>query len=119
MQPERQISIALLGVGAALDIPQYVGVAHHLAPAPGMSLAVGTLLGALAVLLGALLAVDFSGIARVVVFGFWVAVALAFSGVTAFCAAHGLAGGRRVFFDLVAVLPLVGPILVLARSSAS
>jgi hypothetical protein len=118
MQPERQISIALLGVGAALDIPQYVGVVHHVAP-PGMSLAVGTLLGALAVLLGALLAVDFSGIARFVVFGFWVVVALAFSGVTAFCAAHGLAGGRRAFFDLVAVLPLVGPILVLARSSAS
>ena len=72
MPPERQIAIALLGVGAALAIPQYVGVGHHLGPAPGMSLAVGTLLGPLAVAPGALLAVAFSGIARVVALGFWV-----------------------------------------------
>ncbi len=120
MQPERQVSVAFIGIGAALVIPEYVALSRHPGVTPGASLAVGTVLGALGVLLGSLVISSHPArSARVLGLGFWILVALAFSAAAFAGALHCAGWGRRIVFGLAGVLPLVGPILVLARGDAA
>ncbi len=115
MQPERQISIALTGIGAALAVPEYVAISHHHA-APGASLAVGTLLGALGVFLGSCVAAGYSERpARVFRLLIWALAALAFSGAALLGAGHAASWGGRALFGVAGVLPLTGPVLVMTR----
>ena len=120
MLVERQVSVAFIGIGAALVIPEYVALSRHPGATPGASLAVGAALGALGVLFGSLVAGSHPArSARVLGFTFWTLVALAFSAAAFAGGVHCAGWGRRVVFGLVGVLPLVGPILVLARGDAA
>src|SRR5579864_5361048 len=99
MQPERQVSIALAAVGAALVFPQYPAASHGPPLTPGVGLVIGGVLGALGVLLGSLVAIDHSArIARVLGVGFWVVVGLALSGGVFLGATHSPTWGLRLVF---------------------
>ena|SRR3989475_236692 len=116
MQPERQIAIAFTGVAAALVIPEYLALSHHQPAAPGVGLVVGAVLGALGVFGGSLMAAGHPArSARALGFGLWIVVGLAFSGAVLTGAVHSASWGRRVVFGLAGLLPLVGPIVLLAR----
>ncbi|HYK82471.1 MAG TPA: hypothetical protein VEU55_04950 [Gemmatimonadales bacterium] len=116
MQPERQISVALTGIGAALVIPEYLALSRHQNVAPGAGLFVGAVVGALGVFGGSLVASGHPArSARVLGMAIWVVIGLAFSGAVFVAAVHSAFWGRRLVFGVVGLLPLVGPILVAAR----
>jgi hypothetical protein len=120
MQPERQISVALTAVSAALVLPAFLALAHHPNAAPGASLAIGAAIGALGVLFGSLVGMDHSvAVVRAISLGFWSVIALALSGATWFGAAHSASWGGRIVFGITGFLPLAGPILVLRRRHAT
>ncbi len=115
MQPERQFSVALTCIGAALVAPELSAVYLHQAP-PGAGLMVGALLGAIGAFFGSLLAIDHSArSARIFYLALWILIALTFSGVTLFGAWHAASLEGRVLFGLAGVLPLAGPGLALTR----
>jgi len=119
MQPERQISVALLAIAAAVVIPVYLTLSRHPDAVPGTSLAVGAVLGAIGILLGSLVAAGHSAAsARAVGLGFWTLMALALSGATWLGAAHSLTWVGRMAFGIAGFLPLAGPILALIRRQA-
>src|SRR2546425_5302573 len=120
MQPERQISIAFTGIGAALVIPEYVALSHHQHATPGTGLVIGAVLGALGVFGGSLMASGHSArSARALGIALWILVGLAFSGAVLLGAVHSASWGSRVVFGLAGLLPLVGPSVVLARRDRS
>ena len=116
MQPERQISIAFTGIAAALIIPEYVAVSRHQPVTLGVGVVVGAVLGALGVFGGSLMAVEHSSrSARVLGLAVWILISLGFSGAAFVGAAHGAGWWPRTVFGLAGLLPLLGPIVVLAR----
>ena len=117
MQPERQVSIALIAVGGALVIPQYVALSHHPGITPGASLAVGGILGALGVSLGSLLVCDHPArSARVLGLAILTLVGLAFSVGVYPGVVHSVTWGSRIVFGLVVLLPILGPVALAARA---
>jgi hypothetical protein len=115
MQPERQISVALTSIGAALAAPEFSAIYLHHA-APGAGLMVGALLGAIGTVFGSLLATDHPArSARVFFLAAWTLIALAFSGAALVGAWHASSQGGRALLGLAGVLPLAGPALVLTR----
>lgn len=115
MQPERQVSLALIGIGAALAVPESVAIVRHHAP-PGASLAVGTVLGALGVCLRCLLAAGhLARTARLLGLAFWTLAAFLFSAAALTGAWHAATWPGRLLFGLAALKPLAGPILVFLR----
>lgn len=117
MQPERQVSVAFAAVGAALVVPQYLAMYHDQNAAPGVSLAIGAVLGALGVLLGSLLAADHDArVVQVLGVGFWILIALGLSDAALLGALHSPGWTGQVVFGLSALLPLIGPLLVLVHA---
>jgi uncharacterized membrane protein YfcA len=115
MQPERQISIALTIIGAALAAPEFSAIyLHHVPPRAGLM--VGALLGAIGAFFGSILASDHPARSfRVFFLVVWTLIALAFSGAALFGAWYAATWGGRALFGLAGVLPLAGPALVLTR----
>jgi MFS family permease len=116
VQPERQISVALVGIGAALVIPELAALSRSPDATPGANLVVGGVLGALGVFLGTLLASDHAErSARVLGLAIWTLAGIAFSGPVLLGALGEPGWGGRTIFGLAAILPLLGPVVVLAR----
>ncbi|HEY6873831.1 MAG TPA: hypothetical protein VI298_13995 [Geobacteraceae bacterium] len=123
---ERQISVALAGISAALVLPAYGPILADkpaaAAGSPGV-LFVGTLLGALAILMGSLLSVDelegttggrrLLPLAKTIV---WSAFALCVSAGTGMTAMHAQGTGWRIALGVAALLPLAGLAPALIRS---
>lgn len=111
---ERQVSIFLTGIGAALVVPEYTVLSHHQTAVPGGALAVGGVLGALGVFLGILGASDHrSPAVRVLAITCWALSALAFSAALVVGAVHSPTWGRRVVFGVAGALPIAGPLALL------
>lgn len=120
MQPERQISVALVGIGAALVIPEYLALSRHQSLTPGASLAVGAVLGAIGVFGGSLVAVGHPArSARILGLALWILIGLAFSGAAIIGAVHSAGWVGRFVFGLAGLLPLAGPVVVMALRDRS
>lgn len=117
MQVERQIAIAVTGIGAALLIPEYAGMMRHPPTSPSGLLVAGAVLAAIGTLFGSLLAIDHPArAARVLGVAFWTLVGLAFAGICVLGLTHSATLARRALFGVAGALPLLGPIVVVARS---
>jgi hypothetical protein len=116
MQPERQVSIAFAGIGAALVIPELVGLTRHPPTTPGGLLLTGTVLGAMGVFFGSLVVAGHPArSARALGLTLWSLIALAFTGVAILAVVRSTTWGWRILLGAAALLPLGGPALVLAR----
>ena len=118
MLVERQLSVFMVGIGAALVIPDVVALSRHTGATPGAGLAIGGTLGALGVFLGCLLASDHPARgARILGMMLWIILGFAFAGGVFACALHCPGWGSRIVFGLVALLPLLGAIVAALRRS--
>lgn len=117
MQPERQVAVALTGIGAACVIPQYAGMMRQPPAAPGGLLIAGALLGAIGTLFGSLLAIDHPArAARALGLAFWTLIGLGFAAAAGLALARSTTLGMRILCTAATVLPLFGPLAAVARS---
>lgn len=120
MLPEHRLSIVFTGMGAGLVIPQLVYLSHHPHPAPDGTLVTDIVLGALGVFFGSIL-VERPPERAALALGvglwiwIWILIGLAYTGVGAFALTQSATRGRRLLFAVSAILPLLGPFVVLAR----
>jgi MFS family permease len=116
MQPERPIALACAGIAIALVAPEFLTLTRPESAPPGTGLVVGAVLGALGVYGGSFMAAERQArSARALAFGFWILLALAFSGALFLAAVQSPTWGHRLVFGLSGILPLVGPVVVLSR----
>jgi hypothetical protein len=116
MQPERQIALACTGIAIALAAPEFLALTRHQPAAPGTGLVIAAVLGGLGIFGGCLMAAEReTRTARGLAFGFWIALALGLSITLVVAAAQSPTWGHRALFAVAGLLPLVGPIMVLAR----
>ena len=115
MQLERPIGIAFAGLAIALVAPEYITLSRPDAASPSTALVLGAVLGALGVYVGSIMAAErVTRSTRVLAFGFWILLAFALSGALFLAVAQSHTWGYRLLFGLGGLLPLVGPVAVLA-----
>jgi MFS family permease len=116
MQPERQLSVALAGVGAFLVAPAAAALMRHPPTPAGGQLVTGTVLGALGVLLGCLVAAGHPArAARALGLAVWSLVGVGLAAGAVLALIHSPSWGGRALFGTSALLPLIGPVLTIVK----
>jgi len=115
MMIERQVSIALAGIGVAVVLPEFMNMRHHAEYVPGSALLIGTLVGALGALFGTAVAASYDSWGRWIRMAIWIAVAAGFSFVDLVGGLRQPGAGWQIGFAVAGLAAVAGPAAVVRR----
>ena len=113
---ERQLSVALAAVSAAVTIPACQGMINGRVDHAGIGFGVFVLLGAMGVFMGGAVAAGWDNrILRLLGLTAWTAAGLAFAGGALVAVLHAGGWVGRIGFALAALPPVAGPVWIFVR----
>jgi len=117
MQPERQVSVAFTGIALTLTLPGGVDALHGYSASSTARPIVGAILGAIGVLLGALVARSRSAkSAERISLTLWLLAAIVLGAAPAVIALQTAGEGRRTLLSIAALLPIAAWTFVISRA---